>query len=264
MQPLPPTELPRIDSLHNLRSLAGLPAADGRRIAPHALLRSDRLNRLSPAGWAQLAGLNLHTICDLRGQEEVARAPTLLPTDQGLRILHLDIRNDVRSNPALAATLKDNPTPEGARQLMLSIYSSFPGALAPRLPALFDTLDNTTPEAAMLVHCAAGKDRTGFVIGLILQALGVPFDAIMADYLRTRGSLGAADPRVAHLRQHFMDQIGVALAPDVIGPILNVEPDYLLTAWRVLEQDHDGADAYLARHGLDDARRRRLRDQLLR
>lgn len=263
-----PSDTPCLGGTHNFRSLAGVTTADGRQIAAHKLLRSDRLSRLSEADWQQLAAIGLRTICDLRGQEEIALAPTLVPAGLPLRMLQLDIRNDVRSDRTLSGQLGADPTEAGARRVMLTIYARFPEAMAPRLPALFEALcsDDAGAEdgAPLLVHCAAGKDRTGFVIALLLHALGVPYEAVMADYLRAPPSLGLADPRLAHLQQHFRGQAGFDLPAEVLLPVLAVDPAYLDTAWQALDHNHGGADAYLLQTaGLTAERRERLRERLL-
>jgi protein-tyrosine phosphatase len=257
-------DAPAITGAYNFRSLSGMAARDGRVIKPHVLMRSAHLVRLTEADWHLLQELGLHTICDLRGASEAAAAPTVVPAKVPLRRLHFDIRNDVRSDPSLAESLRLNPTPAGAQQLMLEIYTRFPTAMAPRLKELFDLLIDDEGCATLLIHCTAGKDRTGFLVALILHALGVPEESVMADYLLTPPSRGLADPRLVHLRQHFMDASGFELPLEAVLPILAVDRGYLGAGWQVLDRDFGGADEYLLRFaGIDEARRERLRERML-
>lgn len=263
--PCPEAPLPVPTGTHNFRSLAGLPAADGRRVAAHRLMRSDRLARLTPEDWAWLdARTGLRTVCDLRGHDEAEQAPTPLPAGGPVRRLALDIRNDVRSDPSLIGLLRDDPTPAAARQMMRTIYARFPEVFASRLPRLFEALCEPGHDgSALLVHCAAGKDRTGFVIAMLLHALGTPRDAVMADYLTRPPSLGEDDPRLEPMRQQLRARTGIDLPPAALVPVLEVEADHLRESWRVIDAAHGGPDAYLAAAGLTPERRERLRARLL-
>jgi protein-tyrosine phosphatase len=155
-----PTAAPlRFAGTHNSRSLRGTGSHDGRRIAGDIVLRSDRLNSLTREDWATLQALERKTISDLRGMEERPHASPQLLADFRLNMVQFDIRNDVRSNPELAALVDDSSTAEGAGCLMHGIFRRFPKAFAEHLAEWFILLSDGVP---MLVHCTEGKDRTGF------------------------------------------------------------------------------------------------------
>jgi protein-tyrosine phosphatase len=100
----------------------------------------------------------------------------------------------------------------------------------------------------VLVHCTAGKDRTGFVVAMVLAALGVPRDAIVDDYLES----SRRRPPAA-LAQALVALAGLAPSTRALGAIeaiASVSPDFLDTALGVVERDHGGADAYLAACGV--------------
>jgi protein-tyrosine phosphatase len=156
----------RVDGTYNLRDVGGYPTHAGGGVTWRTLFRSDSLHRLDSHGVAGLAGLGLRTIVDLRADIEVEQRPSAtagLPA----RVVRAPIVRD----PAVLPPLTDlgaeyrytigecgNSIGAAVRELCA------PGAL----PAL--------------VHCAAGQDRTGIVIALVLAVLGVPDEVIGADY----------------------------------------------------------------------------------
>ncbi len=251
----------RIEGLSNFRSLAGLPGAGGRRIDGHVILRSDRLNRLTDADWAQLRSLGLRTVCDLRGADERERHPNRYPDDGGVDELWLEVRNDLRSNPMYMRMFAEDPTPVGAERVMQQIYRSFPAAFTSQLPQLFALLHEE--RVPMLIHCAAGKDRTGFVVALLLHALGVPESVIVEDYLRSTPP--DPHPRAAEMMREFEQLFGFAIDPATLRPLLDVRASYLTAAFDELDAQYGSVSDYLSRHGgIDQAQRQRLQDRWLR
>ena len=242
-----PQAIPPLSGARNFRSLCGMPAIHGARIHSHALLRSDQLGRLTPQDWDSLGQLGLKTICDLRGRKERERSPTPLPEGMQVRLINFDIRNDVRDNPELAGRLAADPSPQGARELMLHIYRIFPAAFAPRLADWFGVFQQQ--QVPTLVHCAAGKDRTGFMVALLLHALGVHIDDVMQDYLLSAPTDGLNDPRIPGLQALFSDMVGLQLDARTIEPILQVEPAFLHAALSEIERQYGSIDGYLLKEG---------------
>lgn len=246
----------------NFRSLNDMPTGCGRRIAGHALLRADQLHRLTPEDWQTLQGLGLKTVCDLRSLDERARYPSDL-TGTGMQHLHLEISGDVRADPRLAALLADNPAEEGARGMMLEVYRRLPGLLGPRLPELFGVF--AAQQAPVLIHCAAGKDRTGVAVALLLHALGVAPQQIMADYLLSARRFSQLDAeRQETMRSAVSRLVNQAVSEVAIDAVLDARPEYLQAAYQAIDAEYGGLDRYLERFsGLDEAGLRKLRDQVL-
>ncbi len=154
-----------VEGTHNLRDVGGYPTHAGGRVAWRTLFRSDSLHRLDSDGVAGLAGLDLRTIVDLRADIEVEQRPSAaagLPA----RIVRAPIVRDPIGLP---------PTDlRGEYRYMIDECGDPIGAAVRELCA---------PGALpALVHCAAGQDRTGVVIALVLAVLGVPDELIGADY----------------------------------------------------------------------------------
>lgn len=178
-----------LDGAVNARDLGGLPTRDGGRIATRTLLRSDNLQDLSQADVAKLVDdIGLTTVIDLRSSQEVdSEGPSPLDAVPGVRHLHLSVlpevgkRTDVVAEALLLKRERDRARyPDDA---MCGHYLGYledrPEAVAGAIRAIADA-----PGAA-LVHCAAGKDRTGVVIALALTAVGVPAEEVTADYAAT-------------------------------------------------------------------------------
>jgi protein-tyrosine phosphatase len=252
----------RLSGATNFRSLGGLPAAGGRRIRPHVLMRSDRLSGLTDDDWRLLAETGLATICDLRSAPERSEHPTLAPVQFGIREVHCEIRNDLRADPTLALELAGDPTARGAERLMIEIYRRFPRYMGPTLRSVVDLL--LGDGAPLLVHCSAGKDRTGFVVAMLLHALDVPFELVRADYLASRGWLGGELHR-ASLAARMSVLVPPAALEGAVDTVLDVRDSYLDAALAAVTQQFGSIDRYLAAEaGLDALRREQLRARILR
>lgn len=245
----------------NFRSLGGLPAAHGRRIRPHVLMRADRLHGLTDTDWRQLAATGLVTICDLRSDAERSEHPTTVPGHLAIREIHCDIRNDLRADPSLALMLAEDPSARGAERLMVEIYRRFPRYMGTTLRSIVDLL--LGDGAPMLVHCSAGKDRTGFVVAMLLHALEVPGDLVREDYLASLGWSGGETHRAS-----LAERLGAIVPPgaldSAVDMVLSVRDSYLESALSAVIRDYGSVERYLeSEAGLDASRRERLCARLL-
>ena len=247
------TELPRpivLQGASNVRDLGGWPAADGARVRFGAVFRSAALSRLTNADAARLAQIGLRTVVDLRGEVEQERAPSRFEALPGVAMHPLPIE------PSLGGPRRINAHPraatgEEALVLMRHAYRSYALDWPHRYAVLFDLL-LTEERRPLLFHCTAGKDRTGFGAALLLAALGVPREAIQADYLATdRLWLGDAEIRAG-------------LPPAVADVLLAAHGELLDVAFEAIRDAYGSLNTYLEqRIGLDPARRDRLRTALL-
>jgi protein-tyrosine phosphatase len=245
----------------NFRSLGGLPAADGRRIRPHALLRADRLVGLDERDWSALARVGLATICDLRSDAERAEHPNRLPPGLDVHELNCQVNNDLRADPALGRLMLDDPSARGAERVMIEIYRRFPDYMGRTLTAVVERL--LAGGAPMLVHCSAGKDRTGFVVAMLLHALEVPEPLIRADYLASKRWPGAVHHR-ASLAARLGRFIPAAELEAAVDTVIDVREVYLDAALGAAIAEFGSIDSYLeVAAGLDKQRREQLREALL-
>jgi protein-tyrosine phosphatase len=121
-------------------------------------------------------------------------------------------------------------------------------------------------ERPVLVHCFAGKDRTGFAVAVALEAAGVASEDIVADYLRSNDAVGplrAAILTTMRSREGITDEVLSFAESRLTDEVLGVREDYLVSSRRVLDETHGGVAGYLAAAGVDDQTVTRMRTRLL-
>jgi protein-tyrosine phosphatase len=219
----------------NLRDVGGYPVAGGGSVRWRTLFRSDALHRLDAAGAAALAGLGLRTVLDLRTQAEVERAPSPV---RG-RVTHLPLLADLEAPP-----VRVMPESPGGGLDLSTIYRYFVDECGDRIAAAIGEL--TTADAfPALVHCSAGKDRTGVVIALILAVLGVPDEVIAADYALSATYL---DPELTPAIGQL--QASTGLGDELTSALLTSPPELILWALDRVAAAAGSAEGYLRAHGL--------------
>lgn len=239
----------------NFRDCGGLPAAGGRRVMAGRLLRSEAFATLGDDDNAVLTALEHLCVCDLRSSGE--RSEQVSPY-----MLHerMELLTAADSHEAGAVNLVqtfqrmiDSP-PEEMVAYMHHTYRKFALQFADTLRELFERM--LKADAPVLVHCAAGKDRTGFVCAVIQHAIGVPEAAIRADYLLSDQHFGA--PRLAELLHRRSGRH----APSPIVDALRVRADYLDDAFTTLVEQYGSVDEYLTALGLTPSRRLALQARM--
>ncbi len=228
----------------NIRDVAGLPTADGRRTRPGVLLRGDAPfadDGPGAPGWPEGLAWPPGVAIDLRGETELDH-PYPLPAER-TRWLHLPLVDAL--DPALLARGRGGEL--GAGELYLGLLD----AAASWLPAMLDAaVDGPHP---VLVHCAAGKDRTGVAVALLLRLAGVTRAAVDADFSRTNARRVGLQRR---LERHGALRAGVVPAGEVGVCREHIVP--------VLDRlDGDGAEAVAAAAGVAEERVEQWRQVLL-
>lgn len=170
----------------NVRDVAGLPTVDGRTVRPGVLLRADNLQGLTGADVARLVDdLGVRTVVDLRTTGEVhLEGPG--PLAGRLTHHHLTLIDEDPGEPDEVKVDRAVPTrvdrrPDEPRDMTghyVGYVTDAPANVAAALRVIADPTSGPT-----LVHCAAGKDRTGTVVALALSLVGVTREAVVADYV---------------------------------------------------------------------------------
>jgi protein-tyrosine phosphatase len=249
-----------LDGVVNARDLGGLPAGQG-RIARYALLRSDNLQDLSPADVERLVDdIGLTTVIDLRSTAELeSEGPSPLDRVAEVEHLHLSVlpevgkRTDVVADALLLKRERDaSRYPD---DVMCGHYLGYledrPESVASAVRAIADA-----PGAA-LVHCAAGKDRTGVVIALALSAVGVPPEEVIADYAATDEKIEAILRRLMGSRTYEEDLKKGTI--DRHRPRAETMKAFL----EQVQERYGGVVQWLAGHGFGQDDLRRLRAKLV-
>lgn len=248
-----------LPSIHNLRDYGGYAAAGG-KVKRGVLWRSGHHADASQGDLAVVTGLELATVIDLRGNAERARhACRRDPGFDGQVIFHDGETAGLA--PHLEAA-EGSIDAQSARRAMTDLYRALPdrGGLNAVLRRYFAAL--AEGRGASLVHCAAGKDRTGIAVDLLHHVLGVNPDDAMADYLLTNAAPNN-DRRIADGMAMLGKKYG-ARDEATARVLMGVEPAFLQAARDGLRDRFGSIDAYLEQHlGVDDAMRDRLRLQLV-
>lgn len=246
-----------LEGTPNFRDFGGYPVAGGRRVRRGMLFRSGQLAHLSDSDLVALERLQLDVVCDFRREDEQRLAPNRLPVGSPPRTVSLPITPG--SNDAVFASgALGFDGPQGMFDFMVAINQDLAENQGAAFGGMFrELLDRS--ETRSLVHCAAGKDRTGFAAAIILLALGVSREDVMEDYLLTRRYFvpGAEIDRLRH--KYGLE----GLADEAILPMLEVHPEYLARALRSID-DYGDFDSYLGEvMGVEKAEREALRCRYL-
>jgi protein-tyrosine phosphatase len=246
----------------NFRDIGGYRAGDA-TVRWNKVFRTGVLCYLTPADAHSLKALGVRAICDLRRAEEREREPTRWP-DPSARGWSWD---DGENMPTVRGFAAQQPrTAAGMRAAMIELYRALPNWMAPRIRGFFECIANEhTP---VVIHCAAGKDRTGVAVAVLLASLGVERDTILKDYLLTNdvGNFErfVATRSTAHLGLADAHQPLLAMPQEMREALFAADPDYLQAALEQIEREHGDLIAYLRSVvRLDEHTLRQVRDSLL-
>ena len=213
----------------NFRDLGGYPAKDGRTVRWRQIFRSNHLGHLTDADIELLRGLGLKSAFDFRGTEERAAAMCGL-TEIAVHSLPIEptVVAALRARLAGGAPLAS----ADALDVMRDSYRNYVRYSTPSFRALFAHL--LEDRAPLVIHCTAGKDRTGFACALILHALGVPDDLIAEDYLLTN-------------RFYRRDPSASSDLPEEVRQVLaSVEASFLAAAFDAISADYGDLESYFS------------------
>jgi protein-tyrosine phosphatase len=209
--------------------------------APGVLLRSDNLQGLSPGDVGQLVdALGVRVVVDLRTGEEVRlEGPGPLARDGRVEIRHRSLypEKGKLTDVMISKADGENPAVEYYLQYLADRPDSIVGALE----------DIARGPGPVLVHCAAGKDRTGVVVAMALAAVGVERQAIIDDYVAT-------EERIVEIMARL--RASPTYAPDLAGVTdesRKPRPEFLGRVLEVLDERDGGPVEWLASHGFDPA-----------
>jgi protein-tyrosine phosphatase len=242
----PPGERLPLAGTFNVRDAGGYLTAGG-KLRSGLLLRGDAPGTLDADSLAVLGALGLRTVIDLRAPGEREMRPTRLEALTGVRIVEVPLLDP--SDGDLPEELLTEGLPGLYRWLVLNRGHRLAEVI--RVLAAADALP-------ALVHCSAGKDRTGVVVALVHAVLGVAEDDLAADFGRSAELLGADFVAAAQAQA-----AALGLDATVRPELLASDPAWIRDVMELVRAGHGEADAYLTAHGLTDTELRGLRSALL-
>lgn len=255
-----------LDGAVNVRDLGGLPTADGRSVRAGRLIRSDNLQDLSERDVRLLVDdLGVRSVADLRtGVEVNLEGPGPLTDVDDVEIRHLSLfpesgaNTDVaadRAGPVILPWQNREVSTKGDRQGASAVYLSYLDDRADSIVATLRLIAGSP--GATIVHCAAGKDRTGTVIAVALAEVGVTRDAIVADYARSSERIEAIFDRLRATRTYAEDLADADA--DAHAP----KPATMERLFDAIDTEYGGFPAWLRAHGWTDDDAAELRHKLL-
>ena len=246
----------------NFRDIGGYRTSDGQTVRWCRIYRSGVLSYLTATDARRLVPLGIQAICDLRRDGERLKEPTAWPA----QLPFLEYCEDGPNAPAIRKFAARHPdTANGMREAMMDLYRALPAWMGPRLRKLFECIG--AERLPLVIHCSAGKDRTGFAVALLLRSLGVDSGTVLRDYLasntamdyeqfilsRQAADLGLTDAQHPLLR----------MPREVRRVLFSAEPDFLQAAFNQLRAQFGTLEAYFNSIGVTPQTLARVRNALL-
>ena len=232
-----------LTGIHNLRDYGGYAARGGGKLKTGLLWRSSQHVDANDVDLAAIAGLNLTTVIDLRGDSERESFPCARPAGFSAHIIkvagettghapHIEAAREVRTVADAFVSLQNGYANMPFRPQIIEIFRDYFVALSSRA-------------GASLVHCLAGKDRTGVIVALFHHLMGVHSDDIMADYLLTNVA-GNIEARIAAAADTVRRNFGPRMSDDAMRMLMSVQPEWLDIAFEAMRERHGSVEGYAA------------------
>ena len=234
-----------MEAIQNFRDIGGCRTTNGLVVRRGAVYRSASLAYASDSDLRELASLGVRTVCDLRTHEERTESPDRIPRHEGVRSLHIPI--EVNHHTALGPIARlmwllsgkagrldyEEIARESYREYVVDFRSEFASVIK---------LASEPHNLPLLIHCTAGKDRTGFICAVLQLTLGVPQEAVMEHYLQSNDHLDRFR-KVTLDRVRFLKVFGVS--KQKILPLLEVRSEYLEAALDQIRSDYGTVRDYV-------------------
>ena len=249
-----------LEGVENFRDYGGY-AVGGGRVASGQLFRAAHQARATPADLQIMAALKLATLVDLRRPRERDNDPSLRHEGFAAQVIQCDL-GDHAEAPHVAFLRETDLTPESARAFFLDYYDKAP--FEPRHLELFGRYFAALAagDGPVLIHCTAGKDRTGLLAALTHQVLGVHADDARADYLLTNVA-ARVEQRLPMITEALEKSLGKRPSATAVRAFLGVDASYLDAAFASIASRSGSVEAYLDGIGADAATREAIRDRLI-
>jgi protein-tyrosine phosphatase len=249
------------EGVANFRDFGDYASRYGGRAAARRLFRSAHHGGATDADLARMAELGLAAVVDLRRISERRAQPSRRWADFAAEVIECDI-GDVGEAPHIAFLRRTDLSPASVRAFYLDYYAKAP--FEPRHRDLFRRYFEALARApgGVLIHCTAGKDRTGLLAALTHHVLGVEEAAIVADYMLTNAAVGM-EARLPTVALSLEQTLGRKPTEAAVRAFLGVEADFLTAALEAIRAGHGTVEGYLESLGVDASMQDAVRANLL-
>jgi protein-tyrosine phosphatase len=244
----------------NFRDIGGLRSKSGAVVKYNVMYRSEGPASFFDEHRQELRELRIRTVCDLRSVGERNAAPHDW-VDPDCLVINADMNTDMRAQGAQAWTdLRENPTAENMRRAITLNYEGMPAALLPHVRAISAALIGG--ETPMLMHCTAGKDRTGFAVAIYLELAGLSEEDILTDYAKSVG-FAPTSKVITSVEETFRHSLGFAPTPEMMKEMIAIDNAHLLAALASVTKQWGNAAGYFEAAGVDAEDQTKIRAALL-
>ena len=235
----------RMEGINNFRDFGGYRTENGSRLKKGLLYRSGDLFQATDADLEHIYALGIKTICDLRSEVERQRQPDRIPAVKPFTFFNIPMRPVVDYHACSLQRLFSLMFGSERRTDYVAIthqaYREYATRYLPQLKALFKRISDPQ-NLPVLIHCSAGKDRTGVVSSLIQLVLGVPYESAQEDYLKTNDNLDAYKEDVFRK----LSRLGYFGIPwrQLYAPLLAARADFLNAALEQVKEEFSAVDKW--------------------
>lgn len=229
---------------HNFRDLGGYKTENGRSVKWGRLYRSGTMVGLTEQDYEYLGALDIRVICDFRSREELAHEPTDWSSFAGdAQYLTGDYSMREMMSGDGALNFASIRSADDAKEVFAGFYRTGPYVLKEQYRKMFQEL--AAGNAPLAFNCSAGKDRTGMAAALVLTALGVPRDTVVADYALTE-KVAHHDERPTQEEDQNAPHSGFTQMPAEIRAVfMGSDPIFIQAMFSELEKNHGSTMAYI-------------------
>ncbi len=258
------TEKYSMDAIENFRDFGGYVSQSGAKLKSGILFRSGALDEATDNDLEKLTSLGIQTICDLRTDQERNRWPDRVPANLGIKQVHIPVSGSMQTEAnelsRLSSWLFGRARKTNYAEIAQRTYTEY----VTRFQAEFSKvlkLFSDSSNLPILIHCTAGKDRTGFSCAVVQLILGVSQELVIQDYLQSNNHLQRIKAETAH---RIKLPVMLGFPADKFLPLIEARREYIEAAIAQIHNNYQGIENYVWQGlGLTDEDVLKLKEALL-